>query len=79
MSKTLLATVVTGSILSVAMFSNTAGALTFAAQSPVSGAQDAALIQKAALCCDWFGYFACWRFPDHYRHYRSSRYGWRCW
>jgi hypothetical protein len=78
MRKTPLITLAAGIVLTITLFSNTAGALTFAAQSPMNATKDAALVQKTALCCDWFGYFACWRFPDHRRHYRPYGYGWRC-
>jgi hypothetical protein len=78
MRKIPLTTFAAGTVLSVVMFGNSAGALTFAAPLPMSAAKDAIGVQKAALCCDWFGYFACWRFPDHRRHYRPYGYGWRC-
>jgi len=78
MDKTFLRTVA-AAILAMTAISNSARALTFAAQSPLGTATYTSFVQKTSLCCDWFGNFECWRFLDHYRHYHPHAIGWRCW
>jgi hypothetical protein len=78
MHKTLLTTLA-ATVLSVAMLGNSARALTFAASPPLGAATYTSLVQKTSLCCDWFGYFECWHFPDHYQHYHPHAFGRRCW
>jgi hypothetical protein len=80
MRKILLTAFAAAAVLSAGSLGKTAAAMTVATPSQISGASESSgSVNKASLCCDWFGYFACWRYPDHYRHYRAYRYGWRCW
>lgn len=74
MRKTLVTAFAAATVLSVGMLGNSTGAMAFVAESPSSiAAGDAGLVQKAALHCDWFLYFECWRVPGYYQ---PHRYGW---
>jgi len=78
----LLTTLTAAALLSPAMFSNQAQAITIAVPS---AATDTGLVQKAAVVCGYRGCVRTWRPYGYYRpyryygYYRPYRWGYRHW
>jgi hypothetical protein len=76
MRNMLLTALTAAALLSPAMFSNQAQAITIAVPS---AATDTGLVQKAAVVCGYRGCVRTYPYRRYYGYYRPYRYGYRRW